>query len=231
MASLEGEKAHIVVPGMEFDVARHRPVVLASRNAHKVEEMRRLLQAAGLPLDLVGLDSHPEVPEVQETGSTFAANALIKARAVVGATGCAAIADDSGICVDALNGMPGVLSARWAGQHGDDAANVALLLNQLRDVPASRRGAHFACAVALVVPARDGSTIERVVEGFVEGRIIGQMRGTNGFGYDPVFVPVGMERTTAELTDAEKDGLSHRGQAMRALVPVLSEMISGIGHR
>lgn len=204
-------------------------MVLASRNAHKVIEMRRLLDEGGLAIVLEDLLAHPDVPETRETGSTFAANALLKARDVSAATGLPAIADDSGICVDALNGMPGVLSARWSGRHGDDRANVELLLGQVRDVPTERRGAHFTCAVAVVVPDGADGPIERVVEGLVEGRIIDEPRGADGFGYDPIFVPVGEERTTAEMSWAEKDRLSHRGQAMRALIPVLTDLLGERG--
>ena len=200
-------------------------VVLASRNDHKVAEMSRLLNEAGLGVELLGAGEFASIPDIPETGATFAANALLKARAVSAATGHAAIADDSGICVDALNGMPGVLSARWSGRHGDDRANLDLLLGQLRDVPPARRSAHFACAVAIVLPG-EGETVERVVEGLVEGRIIDEPRGAHGFGYDPIFLPVGSEVTMAELSAAEKDAISHRGQALRTLIPVLRDLIA-----
>jgi len=133
-----------------------------------------------------------------------------------------AIADDSGLCVDALNGMPGILSARWAGAHGNDRANLDLVLAQISDVPDNRRGAAFHCAAAVATPDGD----ERVVEGVLEGSLIREPRGTNGFGYDPIFTPRGYVLTTAELTPDEKDAISHRGQALRALVPVLSELLS-----
>jgi XTP/dITP diphosphohydrolase len=159
----------------------------------------------------------PEFPEAPETGATFAENAVAKARDAVAATGLPAVADDSGLAVDALNGMPGVLSARWSGGHGDDQGNLRLVLDQLGDVPDERRGAAFVCAAALVAP--DGR--ETVVHGEWRGRIIREPRGTNGFGYDPIFVPDGGQRTSAELTAAEKDADSHRGRALRALLPHL----------
>lgn len=193
-------------------------LVLATRNRHKVAELSRILAAAGLEIDLHPVDDLAQVPDVAETGRTFADNALLKARAVAAATGRPAVADDSGLCVDALAGMPGVFSARWAGRHGDDRANLELLLAQLRDVPDDRRGAHFACAAALVTP--DGSEV--VEEGRLEGTLTRAPRGTGGFGYDPVLQPTGETRTTAEMTPAEKDAVSHRGRAFRALVPHLA---------
>lgn len=192
-------------------------LVLATRNAHKLAELRRILGDAGLAVDLVGVDAFGDVPDVAETGITFAENALLKAHAVAAATGLPAVADDSGLCVDVLGGAPGVFSARWSGRHGDDAANLNLLLAQLADVPDDHRGAHFACAAALVRPGGG----ERVVEGRLAGRLVRVPRGENGFGYDPVFVPDGETRTTAELTPDEKDAISHRGRAFRGLVPHL----------
>ncbi|MHA6621603.1 RdgB/HAM1 family non-canonical purine NTP pyrophosphatase [Pseudonocardia sp. DLS-67] len=169
------------------------------------------------PVDVVGLADVPEFPEAPETGATFAENALAKARDAAAATGMPSVADDSGLAVDALNGMPGVLSARWSGRHGDDVANLELLLGQVADVPDERRGAAFVCAAALVVP----NGPETVVHGEWRGRIVRAPRGTNGFGYDPIFVPDGEERTSAELGAQEKDAASHRGRAMRALLPHL----------
>lgn len=194
-------------------------LVLATRNQHKVHELRRIL--AGLDVELVGTDRFPDLPDVAETGSSFAANALLKARDVAQRTGHIALADDSGLCVDALNGMPGILSARWAGRHGDDRANLELVLAQLVDIPDARRGAAFHCAAAVVTPQGE----ERVVEGILEGNITREPRGSNGFGYDPIFVPRGYVLTTAELTPEEKDAISHRGQAFRALAPVLNELL------
>ena len=195
-------------------------MVLATRNAHKVIELRRILHAAGLEsVELIGLDAYPDLPDVPETGATFEANALLKASAVAAATGLIAVADDSGLAVDALGGMPGVLSARWSGGLGD-AANLQLVLAQIADVPADRRGASFECAAAAVVP--DGAQV--VVRGQLTGSITRTPRGTNGFGYDPIFVPTGSSRTTAELDPDEKDAISHRGVAFRALAARLHEI-------
>ena len=192
-------------------------LVLATRNAHKVAELQRILTGIGLDVELVGLDEYPDMPDVAETESTFAGNALLKARAVAQATGLPAVADDSGLCVDALNGMPGVLSARWSGVHGQDSENLQLVLAQVRDVPPQRRGAQFVCAAAYVDPS--GS--EFVVEGALEGSLAEAPRGSHGFGYDPIFVPDGYAVTTAELRPEEKDAISHRGHAFRALARVL----------
>jgi len=188
-------------------------VVLATRNEHKVVEVRRIFAAAAVDVELVGLDAFPDAPDVAETGLTFEENALLKARAIAHRTGLPTIADDSGLAVDVLGGMPGIFSARWSGRHGDDAANLELLLAQLADVADADRGAAFVCAAALATP--DGA--EDVVRGELRGSIVTQPRGTNGFGYDPVFVPDGEVRTTAEMAPAEKDSISHRGLAFRAL--------------
>ncbi len=196
-------------------------LLLATRNPGKLAELQRLLESAVPGVAVVGLRDVPEYPEAPETGVTFAENALLKAREAVRYTGLPAVADDSGLTVDALNGMPGVLSARWSGRHGDDAANTALLLGQLADVPDERRGGAFVCAAAVVTP--DGA--ERVLERSWRGQVVREGRGSNGFGYDPVFLPDGLERTAAELTAAEKDARSHRGQAFAALVPVLAEVL------
>lgn len=185
--------------------------VLATRNEHKVVEVTRILQAEGVDIELISLPR--EAPDVAETETTFAGNALLKARSAATATGLPAIADDSGLCVDALHGMPGVLSARWSGRHGDDAANLQLLLAQLAEVPDARRGAQFVCAAAWV--GADGE--EHVVEGVLEGSLSREPHGTGGFGYDPIFRPLGYAVTTAELRPHEKDAISHRGQALRLL--------------
>jgi XTP/dITP diphosphohydrolase len=198
-------------------------LVLATRNPAKLAELRRILEAAQTGVTAGDLSSYPDFPEVAETGTTFAENALLKARAVAEGIGLPAVADDSGLCADALNGMPGVLSARWSGRHGDDEANLRLLLGQLSDVPAGRRGAHFACSAALVLP----SGKEHVAEGAVSGWLTDAPRGTNGFGYDPVFVPAGYEVTTAEMSPADKDAISHRGRALRALAPVIAALLGG----
>jgi XTP/dITP diphosphohydrolase len=199
-----------------------RQIVLATRNVKKLAELERLLNAEGLDVEIVGTDAFADLPEIPETEQTFAGNALLKARAVATHTGLPAIADDSGLCVDALNGMPGVLSARWAGGHGDDDANLNLVLAQIADVPDGLRAAHFACAAALVVPS--GS--EYVVEGTVDGVLLRARRGSGGFGYDPIFLPDGFNVTTAEMTPEQKDSISHRGRAMRALVPHLRQVFS-----
>jgi XTP/dITP diphosphohydrolase len=193
-------------------------LLLATRNPGKLVELRRMLEAERVEgVRVLGLADVPEFPEEPETGATFAENALAKARDAAKATGLAAVADDSGLAVDALGGMPGVLSARWSGRHGDDRANLELVLGQLHDVPDDRRGAAFVCAAALVVPGGE----EIVVHGEWPGHLARAPRGTNGFGHDPVFVPEGDTRTSAELAPEEKDALSHRGRAMRALLPRL----------
>lgn len=197
-------------------------IVLATKNPHKLAELHRILVASGLDVELLGIDEYPDLPDIPETESSFAGNALLKAREIARLTGLPAIADDSGLAVDALNGMPGILSARWSGRHGDDAANLALLLGQLADVPDRRRGAAFHCAAAIALP--DGT--ERVVEGTIEGTIIRAPRGTNGFGYDPVFVPLGFDLTTAEMASEQKDAISHRGRALEALAPVVQDLLA-----
>jgi XTP/dITP diphosphohydrolase len=204
-----------------------RRVVLATRNAGKVAELRRILRDSGLDVDLVGAEAFAALPDVRETGTTFAANALLKAHAVAAYTGLPSIADDSGLCVDALNGLPGILSARWAGTHGDDEANLDLVLAQLADTTDERRGAHFFCAAAVALPpGPHGAPGEcRVVEGTIDGVLLRERRGTGGFGYDPIFLPYGSARTTAEMDAAEKDRISHRGQAFRALAPVLAALL------
>jgi XTP/dITP diphosphohydrolase len=193
-------------------------ILLATRNEGKLVELRRMLDSAGV--EVLGLADVADFPEAPETGATFAENALAKARDAVAATGLPAVADDSGLAVDALNGMPGVLSARWCGRHGADEENLRLVLGQLHDVPDERRGAQFVCAAALVLPAGT----ETVVHGEWPGRLARAPRGTNGFGYDPIFVPEGEERTSAELAPEEKDAASHRGRAMRALLPHLAQL-------
>ena len=223
-------------------------VVLATRNAAKLRELARILAAEdhGTQIRLAGLDEFPGAPDVPETGATFEENALLKARAIANYAGLPAVADDSGLCVDALSGMPGVLSARWAGGHGDDRANLELVLAQVADVPDGRLGAQFVCAAALVVPgallaggergdypsprsppARPGRPAagEWVVTGRVEGRLIREPRGSGGFGYDPIFLPDGFDQTTAEMTAEAKDAISHRGRAFRALTPFIAAAI------
>jgi XTP/dITP diphosphohydrolase len=196
-------------------------LVLATANQHKLTELARILASGHVAVTLTGLDEFPGAPDVQETGATFAANALLKARAIAAFTGLAAVADDSGLCVDALNGMPGVLSARWSGRHGDDAANLRLVLGQLTDVPDERRGANFTCAAALVLPGGR----EHVTEGIMTGRLVREPRGQNGFGYDPIFVADRQNCTNAELDPSAKDAISHRGKALRALAPVIAALL------
>jgi len=191
-------------------------VVLATRNLHKVAEVRRILaaSAAGAGIRLIGLnDVAPGMADVAETGTSFAENSLLKARAACAETGMVAVADDSGIAVDALNGMPGIFSARWAGAHGQDGTNLRLLLDQLADVPDERRGAQFVCVASAVFPAGR----EVVARGEVGGTLLRRTAGSGGFGYDPIFVPTGFTRTTAQMTGTEKDALSHRGAAFRQL--------------
>lgn len=201
-------------------------LVLATRNAHKLAELRAILAAAVPHVDASAVVAVPDgVPDVAETGVTFAENALLKARAVARVTGLPAVADDSGLAVDVLGGSPGVFSARWAGRHGDDAANLALLLAQLADVPDRHRGAAFVCAVALVTP--DGTEVVR--EGRLAGVLEREPRGAGGFGYDPVLRPEGDTRTCAELDPAEKNAVSHRGKALRALVPELTGVLAATG--
>ena len=193
-------------------------LLVASRNAKKLAELRRVLDAAGISgLELVSLDDVDPFDEAPETGATFEENAAAKARDGFAATGLPTLADDSGLEVGALNGMPGVLSARWSGGHGDDVANYSLLLAQLRDVPDFRRGAAFVSACALV----SGPDDVTVVRGVWPGLIARGPLGNNGFGYDPVFIPEGEKRSAAQLSSVEKDAASHRGRALTLLVPTL----------
>ena len=207
-------------------------LVLATHNRHKLVELRAILLPAvpDLSADDLGTSADVGAPDVPETGVTFAENALLKARALAAHTGLPAVADDSGLCVDVLGGAPGVFSARWAGTHGDDAANLALLLAQLSDVPTEHRRAHFECAAALVTP--DG--VEHVRRGTLPGRLTTAPRGTGGFGYDPILVPdaqppraADAPLTSAELTADEKNAISHRGEAFRALAPLIAEVLRG----
>ncbi|MEU3015757.1 RdgB/HAM1 family non-canonical purine NTP pyrophosphatase [Nocardia asteroides] len=196
-------------------------VLVASRNAKKLKELRRILDEAGVAgIELLSLADVPPYEEAPETGATFEENAIAKARDGAVATGLPCVADDSGIEVDALNGMPGVLSARWSGRHGDDAANNALLLGQLGDVPDERRGAAFVSTCALVLP--DGTST--VVRGEWRGTIAREPAGDGGFGYDPLFRPDGGTGSAAELTPAEKDAVSHRGRALTQLIPALAAL-------
>lgn len=196
-------------------------LLLATRNPKKLDELRRILATASLTnLEVIGLADVPDFPEAPETGATFEENALAKARDALAATGLPTIAEDSGLTIDALNDMPGVLSARWSGTHGNDTANNDLVLAQLTDVPDNRRSAAFICAAALITP----SGAETVVRGEWPGTITRKPRGHNGFGYDPIFVPEGETRTSAELDPSEKDTNSHRARALRLLVPHLDKL-------
>lgn len=198
-------------------------IFLASRNAKKLTEMQRILLEHLADVHVVGLDDVPAYDEPVEDQSTFEGNALLKARAGLAATGLPTIADDSGLCVDALNGMPGVLSARWSGRPKDDDRNNRLLLDQLEDVPDERRTAHFTCAVALCLPSGE----ELVVHGRMDGRIVRETRGSGGFGYDVLFEADDHPGvTTAELGAADKDRISHRGRALRALAPQAVNLLS-----
>lgn len=201
----------------------HR-LLLATRNQGKVVEFRRILDAlAPGEIDLVGLDEFPNLHDVEETGETFEENALLKAREMSIATGLPAIADDSGLCIDFLDGAPGIYSARWAGKHGDDSANLEKVLDQLKDVPDGARGAYFICLAALYLP--NGESI--IEEGRFHGSIRRSPVGDNGFGYDPIFTPNGMSISSAQMNAHEKDAVSHRGKALRAIAPkVLSALRS-----
>ena len=195
-------------------------VVLATNNPKKLSELRRIVEAAGLSVEVLGLGDFPRYPEPEETERTFEGNAFLKAAAAASETGQVAVADDSGLEVDELNGMPGVRSARWSGPACDDDENNALLLAQLDGVPTERRGARFVCALAMVSP--DGE--RRVWHGYMPGRITESPAGENGFGYDPLFVPAGLDVTSSELSPDEKDSISHRGNAVRAFVDHLRSL-------
>jgi XTP/dITP diphosphohydrolase len=201
-------------------------LLLATRNQGKIVEFRRILDAvAPGAIELVGLDQFPDLHDVDETGKTFEENALLKAREMSEATGLPAIADDSGLCVDALNGDPGIFSARWAGSHGNDQANLEKVLEQLKDVPDSERGAYFICVAALYLP--DGRTF--CEEGRFHGTILHAPVGENGFGYDPIFQPKGLEISSAQMSSEEKDAVSHRGKALRAIAPVVMSALNSLG--
>jgi XTP/dITP diphosphohydrolase len=197
--------------------------VLATRNSHKATELKRILEDLDLDCELLTVADFPDAPEVEETESTFEGNALLKARALAKFTGLAAIADDSGLCVDALDGNPGVLSARWSGASENvDQANLDLVLEQVKDVPAKNRGAKFVCAAVAVFP--DGQELVAIGEMF--GHLLNAPTGENGFGYDPIFVPQGFKVSTAQMSSAEKDAISHRGKALNDLAVQISEVIS-----
>ena len=201
-------------------------LVLATRNQGKIREFRRILDAiSNGAINLVGLEEFAHLTEVEETGSTFKENALLKARSICAETGLPAIADDSGLCVDALDGAPGIYSARYAGVHGDDLGNNAKLLRELANVPEDKRSAHFTCAAALVLP--DGR--EHVTEEIFEGSILFAPIGDQGFGYDPLFRPDGLAISSAQMSAEEKDLISHRGKSLRAIAPHVISLLTSLG--
>ena len=201
-------------------------LVLATRNQGKIREFRRILDAiSNGAINLVGLEEFPHTTEVEETGSTFRENALLKARSVCSETGLPAIADDSGLCVDALNGAPGIFSARYAGVHGDDSANNLKLLKELENTPEEERGAHFTCATALVLP----DSREYVTEENFEGSILYAPIGDQGFGYDPLFRPQGLAISSAQMSAEEKDLISHRGKSLRSIAPHVISLLTSLG--
>src|SRR4051812_27009989 len=218
-----------MVEPVETPVSAGVHVFLASRNAKKLAEMERILGEAIPGLTVLGLDDVVEYAEPVEDQPDFAGNALVKAWAGHRATGLPTVADDSGLCVDALNGMPGVLSARWSGQPRSDDRNNTLLLDQLNDVPDERRGAEFRCAVAFVHRDASGVDVEHVIEAAMRGRIIRERRGAGGFGYDVVFVPDEQDDalTSAEMTAAQKDQISHRGKSLRKIAPLVVQSLLG----
>jgi XTP/dITP diphosphohydrolase len=203
-----------------------RKLVLATQNSGKISEFERLLAEFVSDIQVLGLRDFPDMPDVEETGKTFLENSLLKARGICEFTGLPALADDSGLCIDYLNGDPGIYSARWSGVHGDDAANISKVLSQLDGVPPSDRSAHFKCEVALVFPNGHEQQGREITEsGKLSGSITLSPRGSAGFGYDPIFQPLGSELTLGELTHEEKDRISHRGIAMRAIAPRILELL------
>ena len=203
-----------------------KKLLLATRNKGKIEEFHRILEEiAPGEIELVGLDQFPDLADVEETGSTFQENALLKARQMSAATGLPAIADDSGLCVDALGGDPGIFSARWSGVHGDDEANLRKVLDQIKNVPDADRTAYFICVAALVL--LDGES--HCEEGRFHGQLLHHPVGENGFGYDPIFSPDGYSISSAQMSAADKDAISHRGKALRAIAPHVRKMVAELG--
>lgn len=203
-----------------------KQVVLATRNLGKVEEFERMLHSASLDIHVLGLRDFPDMPDVEETGSTFAENALLKAHQISEYTGLPSLADDSGLSVDALGGAPGIYSARWAGSHGDDKANLEKVLRQIEVLDNPSLTARFTCAIALVLPSDYPAQEHEILrEGVIEGELVLEPRGENGFGYDPIFQPLGYRQTTAELNPEIKDKISHRGQALAAILPDLVRLL------
>ena len=206
-------------------MSRHK-IVLATRNSGKIADFRRILdEIAPDSIELLGLENFPDLEDVEETGSTFEENSLLKARAICAATNLPAIADDSGLCVDALGGDPGIFSARWSGVHGDDRANLEKVLLQLKETPAEKRGAHFTCVASFVTP--DGYWVTR--EGILQGYISKAPIGEHGFGYDPIFTPTGTALSMAQLEAQAKDAISHRGQSLRAIAPLVAAKLGALG--
>ena len=193
-------------------------IVLATRNKKKVEEIKKIFNEAGITLQILTLEDFPECQEVLEDGDTFEANAVKKAEHIFKCTGVTAVADDSGLEVDALNGAPGIFSARYAGESADDQANLEKLLKKMENVPYAKRDARFVCCIAMA----SGGEVKTFL-GYVKGRIGTEPKGGKGFGYDPVFYPEGYDRTFAEMKSAEKNALSHRGQALKELQKHLKE--------
>jgi XTP/dITP diphosphohydrolase len=203
-----------------------RQIVLATQNKGKIAEFERLLAEFAEDIEVLGLKDFPDMPDIAETGESFTENALLKARGVCDFTGLPALADDSGLCVDFLNGDPGIYSARWSGVHGDDLANIQRVLSQLDGVLDQARSAHFVCEVALVFPSTHRSADSEVIEhGKLEGIITLAPRGSAGFGYDPIFQPAGQELTLGEFAHGEKDKISHRGIALRAMAPRIGVLL------
>ena len=204
-----------------------KSIVLATRNLGKVLEFERILEAAMIDVTVLGLRDFPDMPDVDETGTTFAENALLKAHQISKYTGLPALADDSGLCVDALGGAPGIFSARWSGVHGNDEANLQKVLAELKALGNPTRSARFRCAVALVIPESHPSGAQEIVrEGEMLGELVHEPRGINGFGYDPIFQPLGFTQTSAELSSDAKDAISHRGHALHAILPEITRLIA-----
>ena len=203
-----------------------KSIVLATRNLGKVLEFERILEAAKIDVAVLGLRDFPDMPDVDETGTTFAENALLKAHQISQYAGLPALADDSGLCVDALGGAPGIFSARWSGVHGNDEANLKKVLEEMKALGNPNRSARFRCAVALVLPEIHPSGAQEIVrEGEMVGELVFEPRGTNGFGYDQIFQPLGYTQTSAELSSEEKDAISHRGHALLAILPEVTRLI------
>jgi XTP/dITP diphosphohydrolase len=203
-----------------------RKLVLATQNQGKIKEFERLLAEFAGDVQVLGLQDFPDMPDIAETGSSFIENSLLKARGICEFTNLPTLADDSGLCIDYLNGDPGIFSARWSGVHGDDAANISKVLLQLEGVAPNERSAYFVCEVALVFPLGHQHEGRELIEsGKLSGFITLSPRGTAGFGYDPIFQPVGSDLTLGEFAHGEKDKISHRGIAMRAIAPRILELL------